>query len=182
MVQYGYIKHSELSHHGIKGQKWGIRRYQNADGSLTASGRERYGISSYKQQTYNNISKEIKNSQKIALNERNDNIWSVKKDKSLTRSEKQNKINEIYKQYKETGNVILNEYKKKYGDKRIKAVGDLDIAQRVSYIPAGLTILGAGAYVTKRIIDDFSVVREDDRRYYRLKKYSPGEVLKYEIF
>ena len=32
-----------LVHHGIKGQKWGIRRFQNADGSLTAAGRRRYG-------------------------------------------------------------------------------------------------------------------------------------------
>lgn len=32
----------ELYHHGIKGQKWGIRRYQNLDGSLTPAGRERY--------------------------------------------------------------------------------------------------------------------------------------------
>ena len=30
-----------LSHHGIKGQKWGIRRYQNEDGSLTSEGKER---------------------------------------------------------------------------------------------------------------------------------------------
>ena len=32
-----------LEHHGILGMKWGIRRYQNKDGSLTPEGRARYG-------------------------------------------------------------------------------------------------------------------------------------------
>ena len=32
-----------LSHHGILGMKWGIRRYQNDDGTLTAVGKKRYG-------------------------------------------------------------------------------------------------------------------------------------------
>lgn len=33
----------ELYHHGILGQKWGVRRYQNEDGTLTNEGREHYG-------------------------------------------------------------------------------------------------------------------------------------------
>lgn len=33
---------AELYHHGIKGQKWGVRRFENSDGTLTAAGKERY--------------------------------------------------------------------------------------------------------------------------------------------
>ena len=36
------ILNDELAHHGIKGQKWGVRRFQNADGTRTAAGKERY--------------------------------------------------------------------------------------------------------------------------------------------
>ena len=32
----------ELKHYGIKGMKWGVRRFQNSDGSLTADGKKRY--------------------------------------------------------------------------------------------------------------------------------------------
>lgn len=36
-----YIPTEELYHHGVQGQKWGIRRYQNPDGTLTAEGKRR---------------------------------------------------------------------------------------------------------------------------------------------
>ena len=35
--------YNELYHHGITGMKWGVRRYQNKDGSLTNAGKRRYG-------------------------------------------------------------------------------------------------------------------------------------------
>ena len=36
---------NELYHHGILGQKWGVRRFQNEDGSLTPEGEKRYSES-----------------------------------------------------------------------------------------------------------------------------------------
>lgn len=39
---------NELQHHGVKGQKWGVRRFQNSDGSLTNEGRRRYSNDDFK--------------------------------------------------------------------------------------------------------------------------------------
>lgn len=51
------IMHSDISgeflqHHGVQGQKWGVRRYQNPDGSLTAEGKKRYKSIAGRGKTY----------------------------------------------------------------------------------------------------------------------------------
>ena len=44
-----FYSDEELAHHGILGQKWGVRRFQNEDGTLTSEGRKHYS-SEYRKQ------------------------------------------------------------------------------------------------------------------------------------
>lgn len=48
-----------IEHHGIKGMHWGIRRFQNEDGSLTSAGKKRYSSSEVRE-ARKNLSKEKK--------------------------------------------------------------------------------------------------------------------------
>ena len=55
-----------LAHHGVKGQKWGVRRYQNQDGSLTEEGRRRYSKSSESSVDSDKFKKNIGTAVKVA--------------------------------------------------------------------------------------------------------------------
>lgn len=60
-----YITSNSLIHHGIKGQRWGIRRFQNEDGTLTAKGKKRYGDS----ESNDNPKPKKKSKHRLALEE-----------------------------------------------------------------------------------------------------------------
>ena len=60
MDDFDNMTYDELKHYGIKGMKWGVRRFQNADGSLTADGRKRYGSEDMR-----NVKKQVDNGKNV---------------------------------------------------------------------------------------------------------------------
>ena len=91
MLQYN--NSNDLYHHGIPGQKWGIRRYQNKDGSLTPAGRKRAAKleEKYKKVTGRNIRKELARKPKSVNEMTNEELKSkatrLRLENDLTREE-----------------------------------------------------------------------------------------------
>ena len=102
-----YIPKNELKHHGIKGQRWGIRRYQNPDGSLTEAG--------------------------IARRDKKDLKWLDKREKKLwTKAYKKSQKeldeyvkNDLNKRYTTIGKRYINEYNAKAAEVMNKNVGTI---------------------------------------------------------
>lgn len=71
----------EIYHAGVKGMRWGVRRYQNADGSLTPEGKKRYyqeaDAAGYKQEGYGGRRYKSGKGGKVETYDANPNKWAM---------------------------------------------------------------------------------------------------------
>jgi hypothetical protein len=82
------MENNQLVHWGVKGMKWGVRRYQNKDGSLTAAGKSRYyreaDAAGYKEESYNGRRYKTTKKGKVETFDADPNKW-VKDDLSRSK-------------------------------------------------------------------------------------------------
>jgi hypothetical protein len=121
------VQHGEdfLAHHGILGQRWGVRRYQNEDGTLTTAGKIRYGatkkegiIKSIIQKTSGKSGKIVKSAGK-KMEDYTEDIEKFKDDFGFNQSEQErlkahlrNKPKDIYKYRNALSQDDINEVMK----------------------------------------------------------------------
>ena len=166
------MENNQLYHHGILGMKWGVRRYQNKDGTLTNAGKNRYNV-------------DIENA-KTDLNNARKNYVNVVKDynkktyggliynkKAIDNTLKARDKTEYYKEKltsEKIKNKLNNETKKKSNrrlqlEERYKQKGfskeDAEIAaykrvrtEKILAVAAGITVATATAYVAYKHYDN----------------------------
>ena len=138
----------ELYHHGIKGQKWGVRRFQNKDGSLTPAGRKRYDEP--------NIGRD--NTAKVKTNGKKQKRYEIPENKSLHRL----KLEEKYMK-----NGMTREEAEQAAAKRIRT-------EKFVAAAAAVTVASAVAYAKYKGYTSDKIIKENSE-FQRIMRLSENQ-------
>lgn len=120
------MDYTYLQHHGVKGQRWGVRRYQNKDGSLTSAGKKRRSMSEVVKDIHETAKQKrtryAEEKERLAAEQRKQDVIDGKiKSKDMTEAELKSRIerlkleqsyNQAMQQTKEVsrGERIMSQY------------------------------------------------------------------------
>ena len=111
------MDYKHLEHAGIKGMKWGVRRYQNKDGTLTPAGRKRYSEDHVRAKALKK--KRLSQLSNAELRELNNRMQLENQYKSLKKQRISTGQKFVQDVAYETSKNLASEYAKKYAKKGI---------------------------------------------------------------
>lgn len=120
------MEKNNLAHAGVKGMRWGVRRYQNKDGSLTPAGKKRYG-DQHEDYRRAHDKKSVKQMSDRELRERNNRLQMEKQYADLNRKKGTGKkVINAFVSTAGTITAVMGAYAtyKTLADKGIDRIGD----------------------------------------------------------
>lgn len=130
---YNYMSsYDELYHHGIKGMRWGVRRFQNEDGTLTAQGRQRYKDYRSDQSTRRSLTRHVA-ADKKNLKDRGEAMNEVTKNYNDAQEQMRKASSKVFISRKKRQELVdeANENLTKAGEELEKRRADLNRAERI---------------------------------------------------
>ena len=164
-----------LAHHGIIGMKWGVRRYQNGDGSLTEDGKDRYGAKDIGRKVASGIKKASEWKRLHTITGR-----PTKNPKHLTDAELKARIDRLRNE---------EEYRRLSGKKTNAQKEEARIAAGRAFVTSFMAKLGGrvggiGTNINKKIGDKFMKTKtqseKEELEYWQTKRATAAEKEKFQ--
>lgn len=126
-----------LAHHGVKGQKHGVRQYQNKDGSLTALGRVHYGVGVAKKAAHN-VKESIR--KKVAPTNAELNVQIRKQKSKNLNKKKREQLRQLKKGIDVDAMSKLDDSKRNGPHKKFSEMSDKEINERINRLKNEITL------------------------------------------